>query len=50
MSENEACQSEAHVTALRCPRVKPKKRGLNRQLKPILLGGGGLVLTHYLIT
>jgi hypothetical protein len=28
------------VTALRCPRVKPKKRRLNRQLKPILLGGG----------
>jgi hypothetical protein len=40
MSENQECQSQVHVTALQCLRVKPKKRGLNRRLKPILRGGG----------
>jgi hypothetical protein len=49
MGENQACQSHVHVTVLRCLRVKLKKRGLNRGLKPILWEGG-LVLTHYLIT
>ncbi len=32
MSENQACQSQVYVTALRCLRVKPGKKGLNRQL------------------
>jgi hypothetical protein len=41
MGENQACQSQVHVTALRCLRIKPTKRGLNRRLKPILQGGGG---------
>jgi hypothetical protein len=49
MGENQACQSQVHVTVLRCLRVKPRKKGLNRRLKPVLQGGG-LVLTHYLIT
>jgi hypothetical protein len=49
MSENEVCQSQVHVTALRYLRVKPRRRGLNRQRRPVLQGGG-LVLTHYLIT
>ncbi len=47
MSENQLCQSQVHVTAFRCLRFKSKKAGLNRQLsKPILRGGGGLVLIH----
>jgi hypothetical protein len=49
MSENQACQSQVHVTALRYLTVKPRRRGLNRRLKPGLREGG-LVLTHYLIT
>ncbi len=28
------------MTVLRCLRVKPRKRGLNRPLKPVLQGGG----------
>jgi hypothetical protein len=41
MSENQACQSQIHVTVLRNLRVKPRRRGLNRRLKPGLPGGGG---------
>jgi hypothetical protein len=26
---SETCQSQVHVTALRCLRVKPRKKGLN---------------------
>jgi hypothetical protein len=48
MSENQACQSHVHVTALRYLRFKPRRMGLNRRLKPGLRGGGW-VLTHYLI-
>jgi hypothetical protein len=29
MSENQACQSQVHVTELRYLRVKPRRRGLN---------------------
>jgi hypothetical protein len=39
MGENQAYQLQVHVTALRCLRIKPRKRGLNRQLKPVLQGG-----------
>jgi hypothetical protein len=48
MSENQECQSQVHVTVLRCLRVKPGKKGLNRRLRPVLQGGG-LVLTNYLV-
>jgi hypothetical protein len=48
IGENQACQSQVHVTALRCLRVKHKKWELNKRINPILRGGG-LVLTHYLI-
>jgi hypothetical protein len=41
MSEKQACQSQVHVTAFRYLRVKPRRRGLNRRLKPGLWGGGG---------
>ncbi len=41
MGKNQACQSQVHVTALRCLRVKIKKRGINRRIKPILRGGAG---------
>jgi hypothetical protein len=37
MSENQACHSQAHVATLRYLKVKPRRRGLNRQLK----GGTG---------
>ncbi len=40
MNENQACQSQVHVTALRYLRVKTRMRGLNRLLKPGLQGGG----------
>jgi hypothetical protein len=40
MSENQACQSQVHVIALQCLRVKPRRRGLNRRLKPGQRGGG----------
>jgi hypothetical protein len=40
MNENQKSQSHVHVTALRCLRVKPGKRGLNSRLWPILRGGG----------
>jgi hypothetical protein len=40
MSENQACQSQVHVTVLRYLRVKPRRRGLNKQLKAGLRGGG----------
>ncbi len=39
MNENQACWSQVHVTAFLCLRVKLKKQGLNRRLKPILWGG-----------
>jgi hypothetical protein len=45
MSENQSCQSQVHVTALIYLRVKPRRTGLNRRLKPGLWGEG-LVLTH----
>ncbi len=32
MNENQKSQSQVNVTALRCPRVKPGKRGLNSWL------------------
>jgi hypothetical protein len=32
MNENQNSQSQVHVTALRCLRFKPRKRGLNSQL------------------
>ncbi len=41
MNENQACQSQVHVTALRCLRVKPGKKGLNRRLMPVHWGVGG---------
>jgi hypothetical protein len=41
MNENQAFQSQVHVTALRYLRVKPRRRGLNRRLKPGLWGGAG---------
>jgi hypothetical protein len=34
-------KKEVHVTALRYLRVKPRRRGLNRRLKPGLRGGTG---------
>jgi hypothetical protein len=40
MSENQACQSQVHVTAQRYLRIKPGKRGLNIWLRPVLRGGG----------
>jgi hypothetical protein len=40
MSEYQARQSQVHVTVLRYLRVKPRRRGLNRRLKPGLRGGG----------
>ncbi len=40
------CQSQVHVTVLQCLRVKPRKNGLNRWIRPVL--GVGLVLIHYL--
>ncbi len=40
MNENQKSQSQVHVTALRCLRVKPGKRGLNSRLWPVLRGGG----------
>jgi hypothetical protein len=40
MNENQACCSQVHVTAFRCLKVNLKKRVLNRQLRPILWGGG----------
>jgi hypothetical protein len=41
MSENQLCQSEVHVTAFWCLRIKPQKAGLNRRLKVHFAGGGG---------
>jgi hypothetical protein len=41
MSENQACQSQVHVTALRYLRGKPRRRGLNKRLKPGLRRWGG---------
>ncbi len=51
MGDNQACQSQVHVTALWCLRVKPKKQGLNRRLKPILLvlGAGSHTLPNPVI-
>jgi hypothetical protein len=49
MNDNQRSQSQVHVTALWCLIFKPRKRGLNSRLCPVLQGGG-LVLTHYLIT
>jgi hypothetical protein len=49
MNENQKSQAQVHVTALRCLIFKPGKRGLNRAFT-CTSGGGGLVLTHYLIT
>jgi hypothetical protein len=40
MSENRSCQSQVHVTAFRCLRVKPEKAGLNRRLKAHTAEGG----------
>ncbi len=40
MSENQVCQSQVHLTALRYLRVKPRRRELNRRPKPGLRGGG----------
>jgi hypothetical protein len=39
MSENQACQSQVHVTAFRCLRVKPKKAG-NKQATQAHTAGG----------
>jgi hypothetical protein len=50
MSENQSCQSQVHVIAFRCLRVKPQKVGLNRRLKSHTARGGGLVLTQLLVT
>ncbi len=41
MSENQECQSQVHVTALWCLRLKPGKKGLNRRLRAVLRGGTG---------
>jgi hypothetical protein len=51
MSENQACKLKVHVTALRCLKVKPGKKGLNRRLRPILQGGGAgsHTLTNHVI-
>jgi hypothetical protein len=51
MGDNQACQSQVHVTVLWCLRVKPKKQGLNRRLKPILLvlGAGSHTLPNHVI-
>jgi hypothetical protein len=52
MGKNQACQSQVHVTALWCLRVKPRNWGLNRRLKPVLQGGGGAgshTLPHHVI-
>jgi hypothetical protein len=40
MGENQAYQSQVHVTALRYLRVKHRTRGLSRRLKPVLQGWG----------
>jgi hypothetical protein len=36
----------SHVAALRCLRVKPRKKGLNRRLRPVLRGGTGSHTLH----
>jgi hypothetical protein len=41
MSENQLCQSQVHVTAFWCLRMKPQKVGLNRRLKAHIAKGGG---------
>jgi hypothetical protein len=48
MSENQNSQSQDHATASRYLRFKPRKRGLNSPFS--CPEGGGVVLTHYLIT
>ncbi len=40
MNEKQSCHLQVHVTALRCLRVKPRKRGLNKRLKSVLRGWG----------
>ncbi len=47
MSENQVCQSQVHVTALRCLSVKPGKKGINRRLRPVLGGTGSHTLPNY---
>ncbi len=51
MNENQACYSQVHVTALQCLRVKPRKKRLNRQLKPVLRGreAGSHTLPNHMI-
>jgi hypothetical protein len=39
MNENQENQSQVHVTALQYLIFKPRKRGLNSQLRPVLRGG-----------
>ncbi len=45
MGENQACQSQVHMTALRYLRVQRRMRELNRRLKPVLQRGGTCSLT-----
>jgi hypothetical protein len=40
MNDNQRSQSQVHVTALWCLIFKPRKRGLNSRLCPVLQGGG----------
>jgi hypothetical protein len=50
MLQSWSCEGlQVHVTALRCLRVKPGKRGLNSWLWPVLRGAGGwfsLITNH----
>jgi hypothetical protein len=41
MNENQVCQSQVHVTARWYLIFKPRKRGLNSWLRPVLLGHYG---------
>ncbi len=50
MSENQNSQSQVHATASQYLRFKPGKRGLNSPCTCLAEGGGGAVITSYLIT
>jgi hypothetical protein len=50
MSENQKLLITDPCDIVTVSDIKPGKQGLNSWLRPILQGGGGSVLTHYLIT
>ncbi len=43
MNEYQVCQSQVHVTARQYLIFKPRKRGLNSWLRPVLRGGGVVI-------